>query len=444
MGKKLDNDFFEIIFIYNMLTDRSYLGSIVDIVKPEYFKDKNIGKIVELTTEFFQLRGVTPTVTEIKTLLDTDELKSTFKTVVEQFTDIDKKYNRDELYENTERFLKEKAVFCTMMDVADECNKGNIDTTSILDKFERACGINLSGSLGLEFFSDIDVHIDDLRKEEKFIPSNWEWLDRKLGGGFLETGRAMYLFAGQTNVGKSIFLGNIATNVAAQNKTVLLVSLEMSELMYAKRLSSNITKVPISDLALSSDLVKQRVVDYKHSREDCKLIVKEFPPNAITVSQLSSYIQKLVNRGIHPDMIVVDYINLFHSTLGNNSYERIKNISEQLRALSYTFNCPVVTATQINRSGINENNPGVENISESIGLAATADCIMSIWQDEGDVDLGVIRMGMMKNRYGQNFGSVAMAIDYTTLTLSEAQNLINTEEAEDMDQMFGALDEGEL
>ena len=69
MGKKLDNDFFEIIFIYNMLTDRSYLGSIVDIVKPEYFKDKNIGKIVELTTEFFQLRGVTPTVTEIKTLL---------------------------------------------------------------------------------------------------------------------------------------------------------------------------------------------------------------------------------------------------------------------------------------------------------------------------------------------------------------------------------------
>ena len=151
MGKKLDNDFFEIIFIYNMLTDRSYLGSIVDIVKPEYFKDKNIGKIVELTTEFFQLRGVTPTVTEIKTLLDTDELKSTFKTVVEQFTDIDKKYNRDELYENTERFLKEKAVFCTMMDVADECNKGNIDTTSILDKFEKACGINLSGSLGLIF-----------------------------------------------------------------------------------------------------------------------------------------------------------------------------------------------------------------------------------------------------------------------------------------------------
>ena len=125
----------------------------------------------------------------------------------------------------------------------------------------------------------------------------------------------------------------------------------------------------------------------------------------------------------------------------NNSYERVKHVSEQLRALSYTFECPIVTATQINRSGINENNPGVENISESIGLAATADVIMSIWQDEGDVDLGVIRLGMMKNRYGQNFGSTAMSIDYSTLTLSEAQNLINTEEAEDLDQTFGLLDE---
>ena len=143
-------------------------------------------------------------------------------------------------------------------------------------------------------------------------------------------------------------------------------------------------------------------------------------------------------------MVVLDYINLLHCPIGNNSYERVKHAAEQVRALSYTFKCPMVTATQINRAGINEHNPGVENISESIGLAATADCIMSIWQDEGDVDLGVIRMGMMKNRYGQNFGSIAMAIDYTTLTLSEAQNLINTEEAEDMDQMFGALDDDEL
>lgn len=441
MAKKLDNDFFEIILMYNLLTDETYLGTLVDIVKPEFFKDKNMAHVITLITEFFHLRGHAPTITEIKTQLTTDELRQSFKDVVSKFSDIDKTYNREELYENTERFLREKAVYTTMLDVADECSKDTIDTAKILDKFDKACNINLSGSLGLDFFSDIDQHINDLRKEEKFIPSDWDWLDRKLGGGFLETGRSLYLFAGQTNVGKSIFLGNIACNIAQKGKTVLLVSLEMSEMMYAKRISSNVTKVPMSDLTISHDLVKTRAVNFSETNPDAKLIIKEFPPNAITVGQLNAYIQKLVNRGIRPDAIVVDYINLLHSNIGNNSYERIKHVSEQLRALSYTFECPIVTATQINRSGINENNPGVENISESIGLAATADVIMSIWQDEGDVDLGVIRLGMMKNRYGQNFGSIAMSIDYSTLTLSEAQNLINTEEAEDLDQTFGLLDE---
>ena len=68
---------------------------------------------------------------------------------------------------------------------------------------------------------------------------------------------------------------------------------------------------------------------------------------------------------------------------------------------------------------------------------------MSIWQDEGDVDLGVIRLGMVKNRYGQNFGTCTMAIDYSTLTLSQAQNIINTEEADDVDVTFSMLQDNE-
>jgi replicative DNA helicase len=330
-----------------------------------------------------------------------------------------------------------------MLEVADDCNRGNIDTADILDRFESACSINLGGGTGLEFFSQLDQHIDDLKREEKYIPSRWEWMDRKLGGGFLELGKALYLFAGETNIGKSIFLGNIACNVASQGKTVVLVSLEMSELMYAKRVSTNLSQVPIADLANQADNVKQKVLEYKQTHPDAKLIIKEFPPNAITISQLNAYLQKLTHQGIVPDMIVLDYINLLHSPIGNNSYERVKHAAEQLRALSYTYNCPIVTATQINRSGINTQNPGVEHISESIGLAATADCIFSIWQEEGDNELGVIRLGMVKNRYGQNFGSCVLAIDYSTLTLSQAENIINTEEADEMDRAFSMLQEEE-
>lgn len=441
MADKLDLDFFENVIAYHLLTDEMYLASVSDDLDSRFFKDKNIRSIVEVINDFYLSRSTVPTSTEIKSHLTTQELRDSFVKVVQSFNNLDKIYNKDELYANTETFLKQKAVYHTMMEVVDKCTSGEVDTSDILNKFEKACGITLSTDLGLEYFSDIDRHIKDLSAEEKYIPSNWEWLDRKLGGGFLETGRSLYLFAGQTNVGKSIFLGNIAANVAAQGKTVVLISLEMSELMYAKRISSKVTGINMGDLRLSSDLVKSRVDTYREKNEKSRLIIKEFPPNAITTNQLNAYLKKLVNKGIKPDMVVVDYVNLLNSPVGNNSYERIKHTSEQLRALTYTFECPFVTATQINRGGINTDNPGVENISESIGLAATADCIMSIWQEEGDTELGVIRLGMMKNRYGQNFGTCAMAIDYSTLTLTQSDMVNSTDEMDGVDRTLTSLED---
>ena len=77
------------------------------------------------------------------------------------------------------------------------------------------------------------------------------------------------------------------------------------------------------------------------------------------------------------------------STYGNNSYERIKSISEQVRAMSYTFECPVISATQVNRTGYGNNagGPGLESIGESYGLGATADAIVSILTENNDLNV---------------------------------------------------------
>ena len=138
---------------------------------------------------------------------------------------------------------------------------------------------------------------------------------------------------------------------------------------------------------------------------------------------MKNFIQKVVNTGIQLDCIVVDYVNLLHDRTGNNSYERIKHATEKLRALSYTFSCPIVTATQLNRQGYNESNPSLDTVSESIGLAATADAIFSLWQEEEDAEMGIMRMGVMKNRFGPNFGSTAMQVNYSTLTVTEDETL---------------------
>ena len=416
---KIDNDFFENIIIYNTLVDEEYLASIVDFIKPEYFKDKDIKSIIEIITGFYEERNVCPTTTELKAYLTTDKLKASFTKVVKNFKDIDKEFNRDELLDNTEKFIKEKAVYNTMLEVVDDCTKRDIDTTAILSRFETACNLSLTSDIGLEYFKNLQTHIDDLEAEENYIPTGWDWLDRRIGGGFLETGRSLYVFAGQTNVGKSIFLGNIAVNAASQGRSVLLITLEMPELQYAKRISTQISQIPIGQLQTSTGDLRDKVTEFKVNHPQSRLIIKEFPPNTVTVNQLSAFIKKLKRKGFCPDLIVLDYINLLHSPMGSNSYERVKYATEQVRALSYVYECPIVSATQINRTGFDQIDPGMDTISESVGLAATADCIFSIWQEEEDRDLGRIQLGIMKNRFGPNFGYQTMRIDYSTLTLEE-------------------------
>ena len=431
---KLDLDYFENILIYKSLTDSGYLASIADFVKPEYFKDKAIASIFDIIKDFTEKRNKLPTTTEIKSYLVSDEQKESFKGLVKSFNDIDKNLDKEELYDNTERFLKEKAVYHTMLNVAEDVSSGEVDTSVVLDKFEKSCNINLVTDLGLELYGDVDKLIDDLNSVERYVPSKWEWLDNCLGGGFLEAGKALYVFAGETNIGKSIFLGNIASNIAEQGKNVLLVTLEMSELLYARRICSNVTKIPMKEMADNTPSIKQAMND-----QGGKIFIKEFPPATITANQLKAFVKKFEEQGIKLDAIVLDYLNLMHSPVGNNSYERIKHVTEQVRAMSYLFNCPIISATQLNRAGFDTDNPDLATISESIGLAATADAIISIFQNEEDRGIGIIRLGMMKNRYGPRGITQAMRIDYSTLTIDQADDIEIDEGMDDTLNMLAGL-----
>lgn len=409
---------YERIIAYKAITDSTYLNSIADYVKPEYFEKPNIAKYFEIVKDFYDKRQKLPTITEIKPYLTSDGLKNDFKKLVESFKDIDKDFNKDELYQNTERFLKERATWCNILEIAENSEKKVKNPSEVLEAFENICKICLDVDRGIELYEDIDKIIDDILNEEKYISSGWQWVDEHLGGGFREDGKSLYLFAGQANIGKSIFLGNVAANVAEQGKNVLVISLEMSEMLYAKRIASNVTKIPMK--TFKEDAHTLRYALKEESKKGGRIFIKEFPPSTVTPKQLMAFIKKLIDSGVKLDLIVIDYLSLLHSEKGHNSYERIKYICEEVRAMSYIFTCSVVSALQLNRSVYGENNPGMEGIAESLGAAFTADVIMSIFQSEEDMEMGLIRLGMMKNRFGPRGMVQAMRILYDTLTIIQS------------------------
>jgi len=206
------------------------------------------------------------------------------------------------------------------------------------------------------------------------------------------------------------------------NKNVLLISLEMSEFMYSKRISTQLSQIPHNELKTYTEELKTQI-NHVRKNLNSRLVIKEYPPKTITVRHIDSFITKLKHKGFNPDIVVIDYINLIHPVGKNlNSYESVKEIAEHLRALAFKYSIPFVSATQLNRGAFNTASPGMEGISESIGLAATCDVICSLWQEEEDKELGIINMGFQKNRFGPNFGSAAFKCNYNTLTLKETNS----------------------
>ena len=419
-SKTLDLDFYENVILLNALTSQDYLATIIEHLNIELFNDKNIKNVFKAVVSFFQERGVVPTATEIKSRLISDTERQSFSDVLIKLKQLDKKFEKQELVNNTERFLRERSLQRAIIVAAEKFTKGDVEIGEVLAEFEKTNAINLTESLGHWYFEDIEKHVKELQTIYNPIPIGWKFLDEKLEGGLYP--KTLTCILGQVNVGKSIFLGNIATNMVLNNHNTLLISLEMSEFMYAKRISSQITQIPHNQLKVYSDEL-QEIIKGVERKIESKLVVKEYPPKTITTRQIDAYVTKLIQRGFKPEVLVIDYINLIKPVTKNlNSYEGVKEVAEHLRALSFKYNIPIVTASQLKRDAFNVANPGMESTSESIGLAATCDVMCSIWQEDEDKELGVVHLGMIKNRFGSNYGTCAFKVKYDTLTLNEVSS----------------------
>ena len=396
---KLDLDFFENILLFNALTDQEYLSSIISYVEPSFFNDKSIGKVIEGISKFFIERGTVPTITEIKARLASEEDRKALADVKPKLAQLEGPFNKEELIQNTEKFLKERFVYKTILNVAEKFSDQTVSIEEVLVDFEKAYNITLKENLGHWYFDDVDKHIKDLTTTYNPVPTGWKFFDDKTEGGLFP--KTLTVFAGQVNVGKSIVLGNIATNMLLADKNVLLITLEMSEFMYSKRISTQLTQIPHGDLKTFTEELKEQILHIKKNLNS-KLIVKEYPPKTVTVRHIDAFITKLKHKGFTPDIVVIDYINLIHPIAKNlNSYESVKEIAEHLRALAFKYNLPIVSATQLNRGSFNTASPGMEGISECIEVN----------------QLVTLRDGTVKKIVDIEFGDQVLANDgYKTVT----------------------------
>jgi len=157
--------------------------------------------------------------------------------------------------------------------------------------------------------------------------------------------------------------------------------LEMSEDLFGQRFDGIFSNLDINRIYTVKDTTKTLIESIRRLKETSNkgtLIIKEFPPGEASVMDFKRYIRELIMRGIVPSIIYADYLNLMrpqHKHSKDDLYSDVKKISEEMRALGKTFNCPIITASQLNREGsfVSFEEAGMGHMSESYGVGATAD-----------------------------------------------------------------------
>lgn len=111
-----------------------------------------------------------------------------------------------------------------------------------------------------------------------------------------------------------------------------------------------------------------------------------------------------LKKRFKPSIIFIDYLNICSSSRlknanNTNSYTYVKSIAEELRGLAVEYNVPVFSATQVNRTGYQNSDIGLEDTSESFGLPATADFMFAMISNDELDEMNQILIKQLKNRY---------------------------------------------
>lgn len=421
----LNLDFFENILLRVLLqADKNTFACIVmEYLDKGLFVNPNHGAVFDKIKTFFIKTGKLPNRTEVLSLFPKDEsaLFESFKKSLEAHKGFDDDYDFETLVENTEFFIKQRMLHRIFTYCAEKhAEDGVYDSEKIDEMFRAKESIALTKDLGIEFSEYKDVFCEKLDDAEQFISTGFPALDEMLGGGFFAEGKAFYCFTGETNIGKSIVLSNIAWNIFEQGKNVLIVSLEMSEFRYYKRIATIGSQMAIPYIKQNKDGFKTFVNQFKGRGN--KLMIKEFPPRRVTAKAVHGFIDKLKKqKGFVPDVIIVDYHGLMRpSAASTQKHEILQLIVQECRALSYDVAAPFVSVAQLNRSGSGVDAPGLDKLAGSWDQASDMDAIIALSQSDTDREINILRYSIEKTRdTGSKKNKGNFIIDRDTLKLTD-------------------------
>jgi replicative DNA helicase len=421
---------------------------IITMVKPNYFNNEDRLEAYKAALKFFKEYEKIPNKKELRSYLELINVNLTEDEFEDLYSFNIKEYNYDYLYSYVRAFILLRNLNLTVQDLFTYLKTTVIDPKNI-DKVSEKVRNDISNKLALNF-SSADTGLNFFNPESHIqiskegCPTGFAFLDKVQGGGW--NSKALVVFQGRPKVGKSMVLGNIAARSFLAGNVTGLVTVELADRQYMKRIGSNILSIKSEDYSRITDsqashMVHQKIEELKASGQRVgELIVKEFPTGGATAIDIENYFIRLeqkLNKKFK--VIVVDYLNLLKPINNQNGlYEKIKAISEELRGVAMRNEWCIISATQIRREDIDNFDLGMDSVAESFGLIHTVDSLFGLMRSPLESRMKIKVIANRDNGYEESYKFYTMHKDY--FRLSEESG-VNSEFYSDDEEVSRLADE---
>ena len=401
-----------------ILQDRPFADQMEEVLNVNFFELKYLRVFVSLVYNYRKKYGVHPTDKIVASILRT-ELDAHSESVQKQTRD----YFARTLIKGTSdsQYIKETSLdFCKKQKLKEALMKSveliqNSSYDEIKHVIDEALKLGTDNNFGHDFKKDFELRYEI--KARGPVSTGWSKIDGIMKNG-LGQGEMGVVIA-PTGAGKSMVLAHLGAQAIKDGKNVVHYTLELSESVTGQRYDSCISGVPLSMLFSRKDDVLESISDLEGS-----LVIKEYPTKTATTNVIRAHIEKLKKRNHKIDMIIVDYADLLRSvTHYKEKRNELESIYEGLRALAQECRCPVWTASQTNRSGLNAEVVTMESISEAFNKCFVADFICSISRNRKDKNANTARMYVAKNRNGPDGLVFPMFMDTSNVQLKVLESV---------------------
>ena len=324
----------------------------------------------------------------------------------------------DWLLQDFETFSKHKALESAILKSADLLEKGQYGACE--DLVKNAVQIGLQKDLGTDYFADPRARLEGIKDKNGQVSTGWPALDKKLFGGFNRG--ELNIFAGGSGSGKSLFLANLGVNWCLLGMNVLYLTFELSEALVSMRVDSMTTDIASRDIFKSIDDVEMKV---KMIGKKAGAFQVKYMPTGKNANDLRAYIKEYeIKTGRKLDVVLVDYLDLMHPNAvkisAENLFVKDKYVSEELRNLAMELNTVFVTASQLNRSSVEEIEFDHSHISGGISKINTADNLIGIFTSRAMRERGRYQIQLMKTRSSSGVGQkIDLEFDVDSLRIRD-------------------------